>query len=103
LIIRRVQRDDHEPTTDLDSSPRIHLQEFDRGSSSRRPAFDSSGIVFNPPEVILPALSPWIEKRNRTTCLRVGTDGELPLSSVTEMPIVLHAKITDIDPIWMVR
>lgn len=78
-----VQLDNHEPTTNLDCSPRIHLQEFDCGSSGGRSAFDSCGIAFDPPEMILPALSPWIEQRNRTPGLRVGTDGELPLSSVT--------------------
>ena len=78
-----MQRDNHEPTTNLDGSPRIHLQELDRGSSGGCPAFDSCGIVFDPPKMILPSLSSWIEKRNRTSCLRVWTDGEFPLSSVT--------------------
>lgn len=79
----RVQPDNHEPTTNLGGSSRIHLQEYDRGSSSRRSTFDSRGIVFNPPEVILPALVPWIEQRNRASCLRIGSGGELPFSSVT--------------------
>ena len=78
-----VQPDNHEPTTNLDGSPRIQLQEFDCGASGGRSAIDSCGIAFHPPEMILPALSPWIEQRNRTSGLRVGTDGELPLSSVT--------------------
>ena len=34
--MRRVQPDDHEPTTNLDGSPRIHLQSFDCGSFGRR-------------------------------------------------------------------
>ena len=79
----RVQPDNHEPATNLDGSSRIHLKEFDCGSSGGRSAFDLCGIAFNPPEMILPALSPRIEQRNRTSGLRVGTDGELPLSSVT--------------------
>ena len=77
-----MQPDNHEPTTNLDGSSRIHLQEFDCGSSGGRSPFDSCGIAFNPPEMILPALSPWIEQRNRMSCLRVGAGGELPLSSV---------------------
>ena len=79
----RVQPDNHEPATNLDGSSRIHLKEIDCGSSGGRSAFDLCGIAFNPPEMILPALSPRIEQRNRTSCLRVGTDCELPLSSVT--------------------
>ena len=78
-----MQPDNHEPSTNLNGSPRIHFQEFDCGSSGGHSAFDSRRIAFNPPEMILPALSPWIEQWNRAASLRVGTDGELPLSSVT--------------------
>jgi len=78
-----MQTDEHEPLSKLDGSPGIHLQQLDGGTSGRCFAFDPSGIVIGPTEVIVPSLTARIEQRDGAIGFRVGRVREFPFARVT--------------------